>query len=446
MACLKNYSVLDATYGIIDYMRLIEKCKKCLKIIGPGVITGAADDDPSGIATYSQTGAKFGYGQLWTVILMLPLITAVQEASARIGAVTGGGIAATIKKHYGKKILYSAVTLVLIANTINIGANIGAMAESVRLIIPANFNILVLLITAIILILETFLSYRVYSRFLKWCALTLIAYPLTVFLVSQPWLEILKRTFIPHLELNFAFLFIIVGVLGTTISPYMFFWQASAEVEEEKRRHIFNSGRPKLNRMFIRNLRLDNFLGMLFSQIAAWSIIVVAGTVLHSNGINDIGTAADAARALEPLVQTFPNAGLWAKVIFAVGVVGLGFLSVPVLSSSASFAVSEAFDWRAGLNLKFKRAHGFYGVITVSTLIGLIINYVGIDPIKALIFTAVINGLISVPLLYLINKIAADKKIMGRHKSGRLSQTILWLAFIIMFLSSAAMFATLGRG
>ena len=427
-------------------MTLYKKIKKFLKIVGPGVITGAADDDPSGIATYTSAGAKFGYSQLWTIVLMLPLITAVQEASARIGAVTGQGIAAVIKKYYSKKVLLLAVVLILIANTINIGANLGAMAEATRLIVPLNFSFLALFFMALILILEIFLSYKVYARILKWCALSLIAYPITVFLIKHPWWELLKATFVPHLEFNFSFLFIIVAVLGTTISPYMFFWQASEEVEEEKSHHLFSHGRPKLSDRFMKNLRLDNFLGMLFSQIAAWCIIVVAGTVLHNNGVTDIETAADAARALEPLVNTFPNAGLWAKVIFAFGIVGLGLLSVPVLSASASYAVAEAFSWKEGLNLKFKKAHGFYGVITIATIVGLMINYVGIDPIKALIFTAVINGLVSVPLLFVINKIASDQKIMGKHRSGRLSRSFLWLAFMVMSLSSIAMFIALSRG
>ncbi|MDD4271665.1 MAG: divalent metal cation transporter [Patescibacteria group bacterium] len=424
-------------------MKITQKIKKIFKIIGPGVITGAADDDPSGIATYTQAGAKFGYSQLWTIVFILPLVTAVQEACARIGAVTGKGIAAVIKQHYSKKVLFAAVLLILAANTINIGADIGVMAEAMQLLVPLNFSVLALFFTALILFLEIFLSYKVYSNFLKWCALALIAYPITVFLINNPWLEILKTTFIPHIEFSFGFLFIIVGILGTTISPYMFFWQASEEVEEEKNHHIFNHGKPKITEKFIKNLRLDNFLGMLFSQIAAWCIIVAAGTVLHNNGITEIGTAADAARALEPLVNTFPNSGLWAKIIFAFGVVGLGLLSVPVLSASASYAVSEAFNWREGLNLKFKKAHGFYGVITMATLIGLMINYIGIDPIKALVFTAVINGVVSVPLLFLINKIASDKKIMGKHKSGLLSRAMLWLAFAIVFLSSMAMFAAL---
>lgn len=407
------------------------------------MITGAADDDPSGIATYTQTGAQFGYGQLWTVVLMLPLMVSVQEACARIGAVTGKGIATVIKENYSKKVLFVLVGLVVVANTINIGADIGAVAAAIQLVAPINFSVLVLLFTALILCLEIFLSYKHYARFLKWLCLALIAYPLTLFLVKQPWLTLAHATFIPQIQFNFAWLFIITGVLGTTISPYMFFWQASEEVEEEKFHHLFNHGKPKPSKKFIHDLRWDNFVGMLFSQMAAWCIIVVAGTVLHSGGITDINTAADAARALEPLVVTFPNAGFLAKIIFAFGILGLGFLSVPVLSASASYAVSEAMDWREGLNLKLKKAHGFYGVITVATIIGLAINYLGIDPIKALVFTAVINGVVAVPLLFIINKIASDKKIMGKHKSGWLSQTMLWLVFIVMLLSSAAMFLSL---
>jgi NRAMP (natural resistance-associated macrophage protein)-like metal ion transporter len=423
------------------------KVKKFLKVFGPGVITGAADDDPSGIATYTQTGAKFGYGQLWTVIVMLPLMTAIQEACARIGAVTGHGLAAVIKTNYSKKVLYAAVLLVVVANTINIGADIGALAAAAQLIIPINFVILTLGFTALILILEIFTSYRVYSRILIWLALSLLAYPLTVFIVSQPWHTIFVATFWPHVELNFEFFFIITGVLGTTISPYMFFWQASEEVEEEKELHLIGRyGKPKIGGKFIRNLRIDNFLGMVFSEIATWSIIVVAATVLHQNGVTDVTSAADAAKALEPLVQTFPHAGFLAKLIFAVGIIGLGLLGIPVLSGSAAYALSEAFNMKEGLNLKLKKAHGFYGVITIATLIGLMINFIGIDPIKALVFTAVFNGVAAVPLIFLIARIARNKKIMGEYRSGWLSNTTVWITFIVMLASAVAMFYTLAQG
>lgn len=422
------------------------KLKRFLRILGPGVITGAADDDPSGIATYSQTGAQFGYGQLWTAIFMLPFQTGVQEACARIGAVTGKGIAAVVKQYYSKKILYGVVLLVLIANTINIGADIGAMAAAANLIIPINFAVLALIFTAVMLLLEIFVSYKVYSKFLKFLVLSLLAYPITVFIVSQPWLQILRATFVPHFELNFGFFFIITGVLGTTISPYMFFWQASEEVEEERlNREIARDGVPRINWKIIRDLRLDTLLGMIFSEIGTWSIIVVTATVLNAHGITNIASASDAAKALEPLVNSFPNAGFIAKAIFAVGVIGLGLLSVPVLAGSASYALSEAFSWHEGLSLKLKKAHGFYGVITISTLIGLLINFIGIDPIKALVFAAVINGVIAVPLIFLISRIAKSEQIMGEYKSKKLSNIIVFFTFLAMSAAAITMFITLFR-
>jgi len=423
------------------------RIKKFLNIFGPGVITGAADDDPSGIATYTQTGAKFGYGQLWTVIVMLPLMTAVQEACARIGAVNGHGLAAVIKANYNKKVLYAAVLLVVVANTINIGADIGALAAAAQLLIPVNFVILTLGFTVLILVLEIFTSYRVYSRILIWLALSLLAYPLTLFMINKPWPTIISATFLPHVEFNFEFFFIITGILGTTISPYMFFWQASQEVEEEKKLHLISRyGKPKIGGKFIRNLRLDNFIGMVFSEFATWSIIVVAATVLHQNGITNVASAADAAKAIEPLVHTFPYAGFLSKLIFAFGIIGLGLLGIPVLSGSAAYALSEAFNMKEGLNLKLKKAHGFYGVITIATLIGLMINFIGIDPIKALVFTAVFNGVAAVPLLFLIARIARNRKIMGEYRSGWLSNTVVWITFVVMLASAVAMFYTLARG
>lgn len=419
------------------------RTKDLIKIVGPGLITGAADDDPSGIATYTQTGAQFGYGQLWTAFLLLPFMTAIQEACARIGAVTGTGIAAVIKKNYNKKILYAVTALVLIANTINIGADLGAMGAAAHLIIPINFTLLTLFFTALILFLEIYTSYKTYAKILKWFALALLSYPLTVFLVHEPWGTILRATLVPHVQLSFAFLFIITGVLGTTISPYMFFWEASEETEEEKERHLIKNGTVRVTKKFIRSMRIDNFLGMLSSEIATWCIIVVAATVLNAHGLTNIATTADAAKALEPLVHTFPNAGFLAKLLFSIGVIGLGLLGVPVLSASASYATTEAFSWKEGLNLKFKRAHGFYGVITVATIIGLMINFIGINPISALVFTAVFNGVAAVPLIFIIAKIAHDEKIMGEHKSGWLSNIFVWATFVLMTASAIAMFATL---
>jgi NRAMP (natural resistance-associated macrophage protein)-like metal ion transporter len=419
------------------------KIRKFFKVLGPGVITGAADDDPSGIATYSQTGAQFGYGLLWTAVFMLPFQVGIQEACARIGAVTGKGIAAVVKQHYSRKILYAVVLLVLVANTINIGANIGAMAAAAALIIPVNFVILTLIFTISILLLEIFTSYKVYSKILKWLCLSLFAYPITVFIVAQPWETLLKATFIPHIELNFQFLFIITAVLGTTISPYMFFWQASEETEEERSAHLLvKGGKPRIGWGFIRNLRIDNFIGMLFSEIGTWSIIVVTATVLNAHGVTDIKSAADAAKALEPLVSTFPNAGYLAKVLFAIGVIGLGLLSIPILAGSAAYAFTEAFNLNEGLNLKLKKAHGFYGVIIIATLIGLMINFIGINPIKALVFAAVINGVVAVPLIFIIALIARNKKIMGEYKSGWISNLLVWITFVGMGLAAIGMFLT----
>ena len=256
----------------------------------------------------------------------------------------------------------------------------------------------------------------------------------------------LRATFVPHIELGFGFFFLITGVLGTTISPYMFFWQASQEVEEEQEQGRTRPHEPpRIERAFLRALRLDNLVGMVASEIATWSIIVVGAAVLHPNGVTTVATAADAAQALEPLVRTFPNAGYLAKLVFAAGIIGLGLLAVPVLSGSAAYAVCEALNWREGLNLRLKRAHGFYGVITVATALGLGLNFVGIDPVRALVVTAVINGVVAVPLLFLIARIANDRAIMGEYKSGVLSNLLVWTTFVAMGAAAIALFATLGR-
>src|ERR1700712_1801422 len=422
-----------------------KKFWRFLTLLGPGLTTGAADDDPSGIATYSQTGAQFGYGQLWTALYMLPFMAAVQEACARIGLVTGKGIAAVVKEHYSKPVLYAVVSLVVVANTINIGADIGAMASAAELLVPVPFVVLTLLFTATILVLEIFTNYKVYSKILKWLALALLAYPITVFIVHQPWATVLKATVVPHIEFNFAFLFIITGVLGTTISPYMFFWEASQEVEEQKEKHPNQTGKPTVTHNLIHRMRLDNNSGMIISEITTWCILLVGATVLHQSGVKDINTAADAAKALEPLVHSFPNAGFLSKLIFSIGIIGLGMLAVPVLSGSAAYAVSEAVNWNASLNLKLRRAHGFYGVITIATLIGLTINFVGIDPVKALVYAAVLNGVAAVPLLFLVARIARNKKIMGENRSGLLSNSLLWFTFVAMGAAAVTMFFLIGK-
>jgi NRAMP (natural resistance-associated macrophage protein)-like metal ion transporter len=429
----------------MEEAKIKQKFGRFLRIFGPGLITGAADDDPSGIATYSQTGAQFGFAQLWTAIFMYPFQTAVQEACARIGAVTGKGLAAVVKNNYGKPILFGVVLLVVIANTINIGADIGAMAASANLIFPLlPIAFFAILIAIFVLLLEIFTSYKNYAKILKWLSMALLAYPITAVIAGQNWPKVIMATLTPHIELSFGFFYILTGVLGTTISPYMFFWQASEEVEEEKSQHLLsNDGqKPHISKSFLKNLRLDNALGMLFSEIITWSIIATAASVLNTHGVTNISTAAQAAKALEPLVSTFPNAGFLSKTIFATGVLGVGLMAVPVLAGSASYALSEALNWREGLNLRFKRAHGFYGIIIVATLIGLLLNFIGIDPIKALVFTAVFNGIAAVPLIFVIAKVAGSSKIMGEYKSGRISKILVWGTFVGMLFSALAILIT----
>jgi Mn2+/Fe2+ NRAMP family transporter len=426
-------------------LSLKKKVIRFFKILGPGVITGAADDDPSGIATYSQTGAQFGFGQLWTALYQIPLLLAVQEACGRIGAVTGKGLAGVIKDHYTRKLLIGVVLLVAIANTINIGADIGAVAASAQLVVKLPFWLLAIATTALLMVSEILISYKTYANVLKWLAMALLSYPATTFIVKQPWKEILYATAVPHIELTFAFFFIITGVFGTSISPYMFFWQASEEVEEERAVGMLNGldGQPKLPKRFIHEMRIDTLAGMASAELAQWFIIITTATVLFKHGTTTINTASDAAKALEPLVRSFPHSGQVAKDLFAVGVIGLGLLAIPVLAGSAAYALAEAFGWREGLSNKFKRARGFYGVIILSMFIGLLLNFIGIDPMKALVFTAVFNGIAAVPLLFLIAKINGSPEILGDHRGGVLSRSFVWLTFAVMGLSAIALLYTL---
>ncbi|MFA5126868.1 MAG: divalent metal cation transporter [Patescibacteria group bacterium] len=421
------------------------KISRWLKIFGPGIITGAADDDPSGIATYSQTGAQFGLGMLWAALYQLPLVIAIQEACARIGAVTGKGLAGVIKANYSKKLLVAVVSLVVLANIINIGADIGAVASSAQLIWDLPFIFYAIAFAILVIVLEVFVSYKKYVKFLKWLTLALLVYILTALIVGGDWWQFLKRTLVPHIEFSFAYLFIITGVFGATITPYMFFWQASEEVEEEIAHHNLpqKGGQPRGLPKFLRNMRIDTVVGMTFSELGQWFIIVTTASVLFNNGINDIASAADAARALEPLVQAFPNSGQIAKDLFAVGIIGLGLLGIPVLAGSAAYALSEAFGWPEGLYRKLRQAKGFYSVIIISTLVGLLINFIGINPFKALIFTAVFNGIAAVPLLFVIAKINANSKILGEYKGGKLSSGLIWLTFMVMALAALSLFYTL---
>lgn len=422
---------------------LEKKVSKFWRRLGPGLVTGAADDDPSGIATYSQTGAQFGFGMLWTALYQIPLLIAIQEACARIGLVTGRGLAGVVKTHYSRKILTGVVLLVVVANVINIGADIGAIAAALKLVLDLPFVFYAVVSVIGIVLLEVFVSYKNYAKFLKWLALALFAYPVTAFIVHEPWGQILRATLIPHVQLNFEYLFIVVGVFGTTITPYCFFWQASEEVEEELAAHKSmkkdSAGIPKL----LRIMRLDTIVGMLASEAAQWFIIITTATVLFAHGITNINTAADAAKALEPLVRSFPNSGQIAKDLFAVGIIGLGLLGIPVLAGSSAYAMSEAFGWREGLSKKFHQARGFYGIIIVATFIGLLLNFIGLDPIKALVFTAVINGVVAVPLLFVIGKINSNPKILGQYTGSGWSRFLIWAAFAVMLVAALGMFYAL---
>lgn len=390
-------------------------------MLGPGIVTGAADDDPSGIATYSQTGAQFGYGQLWTALWMLPMLTAVQEACSRIGNVTGQGLSAVIKSRYNLRALRFLVMLLLAANIINIGADIGAVAASEHLVVPLPSAALAVIFTAMLLGVEIRFSYRRYARVLKWLTLALLAYPVTACLVAEPWAQIARATILPHFRLSSSFFYVLTAVIGTTISPYMFFWQASQEVEERRSSAI---GRP------LWDVRVDNAVGMFNSQLVAWFIIVVAATVLHAHGVRVVKNAADAAKALGPLVRTFPHAGELAEGLFAFGITALGMLAVPVLAGSAAYAVSEARGWPEGLDLKPKVGRHFYGILAVAMLLGLTLTVINVNPVAALVFAAVVNAVVAVPLLWVVLRISSDATVMGRARSGWLSKSMLAITFV----------------
>jgi NRAMP (natural resistance-associated macrophage protein)-like metal ion transporter len=420
---------------------------RLLRVLGPGIVTGAADDDPSGIATYTQAGAQFGMALPWTMLFTLPLMTAVQEACMRIGAVTGKGLAAVIREHYPRYVLYPVVLLVVMANTLNIGSDLGAMAASLRLLVPLPFPLLAVGFALVILLLEVFVSYKAYVRLLKWLSLALFAYIATAFLVHVPWQQALAATFVPRFQFTPAFIYILVGILGTTISPYLFFWQSSEVVEEEIAAHRLaqRGGEPRISRGYMKRLRFDTAIGMVFSNVVAWFVLIVAAVVLGAHGVTNIASPADAAKALEPLVHGSGSAGQIAKAVFAIGIIGIGLLSVPVLAGSSSYAIAETFNWREGLYRKFKQAREFYFVIIIGTLAGLTFNFIGFDPIKALVFTAVFNGLAAVPLIGLIARISTNGKVMGDYRGRWLSNASVWAAFAVMLAAALALVKSLLR-
>ncbi len=412
-----------------------------LQVLGPGLITGASDDDPSGIATYSQTGAQFGYNMAWVMLFSWPLMCAIQEISARIGRVTGKGIAGNLKQHYPRSILLGVVGLLLVANTINLGADLGAMGASLKLVIGGPALLYVGGFGLASVSLEVFVRYSRYVSVLKWLTLALFAYVGVAFVVHVPWLMVATRLVAPRITWTPAYLTTLVAILGTTISPYLFFWQAEEEVEEVKER----AGAKPLSRApaqapgELRRIRIDTYLGMAFSNIIALFIIVTTAATLNAQGITNIQTSSQAAEALRPI------AGQATFVVFALGIVGTGLLAVPVLAGSSAFAVGEAFGWHVGLARKLKRAKGFYAVIAIATVFGAAMNFTAIDPIKALFWSAVINGVVAVPVMAMMMRLASRPKVMGRFTLPAALKWVGWLATAVMAAAAVGMFATIGQ-
>ncbi len=415
---------------------------KLLQVLGPGLITGASDDDPSGIATYSQVGAQFGFNMAWTMLFSWPLMCAIQEISARIGRVTGRGLAGNLRRHYPRGVLVSLVFLLLVANTINLGADLGAMAAAAKLVIGGPQLLYVAGFAVVSTLLEIFVRYSRYVSVLKWLTLALFAYVGVAFVVHAPWGTVAARMVAPRIEWTPAYITAVVAILGTTISPYLFFWQAEEEVEEVKER---DGARPlerapgEAKTEFAR-IRLDTYIGMGISNLVAVFIIVTCAATLHAHGITDIQTSAQAAQALRPI------AGPAAFFVFALGIVGTGLLAVPVLAGSAAYAVGEAFGWHVGLARKFSRAHAFYATIAASMLIGAALNFTPIDPIKALFWSAVINGVVAVPVMAMMLLLGANQAVMGQFALTRGLKAVGWLATAVMAVAAVGMFVAMGTG
>ncbi|MDL2342404.1 MAG: Nramp family divalent metal transporter [Patescibacteria group bacterium] len=408
-------------------------------LLGPGLTTGASDDDPSGIATYSQTGAQYGFGLLWLAAVTFPLMAIVQEMCARIGLVTGRGLAGNIRRHFSKRVLYISTMLLFAANTFNIGADIGAMASATQLVLPKlGYGALVAGFSVLILLLQIFTPYVRYARYLKYLALVLIAYIVSAILSHPNWSDVMQHAVVPTISFSKDQLLLICAILGTTISPYLFFWQTSQEVEEEIAvGQTTIKSRMGSDAAAMKKMRIDVWAGMFLSNLVMFFIIAACGSVLFAHGMTNITTAAQAAQALRPF------AGNATYYLFAIGIVGMGLLAIPVLAGSSSYAISEALGRRQGLNNKLKDAYTFYGVIIISMLIGLGINFLGINPIKALIFSAVANGVVAPVVLTLILLLASNKKIMGEWVNGRFTKTVGWIVVGLMTVAGLAAIFTL---
>jgi NRAMP (natural resistance-associated macrophage protein)-like metal ion transporter len=410
-----------------------------LKRLGPGLITGAADDDPSGIATYSQAGAQFGYGLLWSVVFTTPLMIGIQVVSARIGRVTGHGLAANIRDHFPQPLLWLIVFLLLVANTINIAADLGAMGDALVLLVGGHSSIYIVFFALISLTLQIFIPFPRYAPILKWLTLALFAYVGTVLVVPFPE-EALRDTLVPQLAWRPDYIGMLVAVLGTTISPYLFFWQASQEVEESRAtpggHHPLRES-PSQAHAHLQRIKLDTYLGMLFSNLVAFCIMLTTAATLHAAGTTDIQSADQAAQALRPL------AGEFAFTLFAAGIIGTGLLAVPVLAGSAAYAVAEAFRWPNGLGLPLAEARGFYAILTAATALGVLIDLSGVDSIKALLWAAMLNGVVSVPIMAVMMLLAANTAVMGSFVITLRLKLLGWLAVGVIAAAVAVMFVLL---
>jgi NRAMP (natural resistance-associated macrophage protein)-like metal ion transporter len=411
-----------------------------LKSLGPGLITGAADDDPSGIATYSQAGAQFGFNTLWTLVLTYPFMVGIQLVSARIGRVTGRGLSANIRRAYGPWLLHPIVLLLLVANVINIAADIAAMGEALRLVTGfGSAHLFSLGLGVLCLSLQVLMPYSTYVRYLKWLTLGLLAYMATVLAVEIDWAEVAKRTVWPDFHFTKESVALIVAIFGTTISPYLFFWQASQEVEEIRADDDAHALRklPDDAEAQLRRIKTDTMIGMGFSNLVAFFIMLTTAVTLGAHGITTIQTSAQAAEALRPV------AGDFAFILFALGIIGTGMLAVPVLAGSAAYAVTESFHWRNGLDLKMAEARKFYGIIALATIGGVALNFAPIDPIKALVLSAQINGVIAVPIMTVMMMVAHNRKIMGPFTLSRRHTLLGWMGVAVMAVAVIAMFVTM---
>jgi len=415
--------------------KVAKNTKEYWDTLGPGLVTGAAGQDPSGIATYSQTGAQYGYHFLWLAAWLYPLDANLESMCARIGLVTGQGLAANIRKHFSRRVLRLCATALFFANAINIGADLGAMAKAVQLLKPnLHFGWLVLGFSVLTIGLQIFISYARYAKYLKYLSFVLVAYIFSAVMAHLNWHNVLAHTLTPHLELTKNDFIILCAILGTTISPYLFFWQTSQEVEEEilRGKKTIKMRQAMTNKREMRSMKVDVWSGMFFSELIMFFIIAACGGVLFANGVTHITTATQAAEALRPFAG---NATYW---LFAIGIVGSGILAIPVLAGSSSYTIAESLKWREGLYRKLGQASAFYGIIIISVLVGLGINFLGIDPIKALIYAAVVNGLVAPLIMTLILLMSGNKKVMGKWVNGRISQTVGWLTTGVMAIAGIA--------